>query len=90
MIYEVVEYFEDLQDDMYPYKKGDTYPRKGLEVSEARIKQLSTTNNARNTVFIVEKAEKKSEPAAEKPKKVTKNGQSSSTKSVKSRLGKKE
>ena len=86
-MYEVVEYFEDLQDDMYPYKKGDTYPRKGLEVSEARIKQLSTTNNARNTVFIVEKS--KSEPAAEKPKKVTKNGQINSTKSVKSGLGKK-
>ena len=88
-MYEVVEYFEDLLDDMHPYKKGDAYPRKGLEVSEARIKQLSTTNNARNTVFIVEKAEKKSEPAAEKPKKVTKNGQNDSTKSVKSGLGKK-
>ena len=86
-MYEVLEYFEDLLDDMHPYKKGDAYPRKGLEVSEERIKQLSTTNNARNTVFIVKKA--KSEPAAEKPKKVTKNGQNDSAKSVKSGLGKK-
>ena len=88
-MYEVVEYFEDLQDGMHPYKKGDAYPRKGLEVSEERIRQLSTTNNARNTVFIVKKADKKSEPAAEKPKKVTKNGQNDSTGSVKSGLGKK-
>lgn len=92
-MYEVVEYFEDLQDGGHPYNVGDAYPRKGLEVNEARINALLTGKNARNTVFISEKAEKASkaeEPTKSAPKKVTKNGQNSSTKSSKGRLGKKE
>ena len=102
-MYEVIVYFEDLQDGGHPYNVGDAYPRKGLEVSEARIRELISSNNARRKPLIcvakdepnpapVEepKAEPVEEPVeeAEKPKKGTKNGRSNSVKSVKSRLGK--
>lgn len=82
-MYEVIEYFEDLQDGGHPYNVGDAYPREGLEVNEERINALLTGKNARNTVFISEK------PTQSAPKKVEKNGQNSGIKSVKSRPGKK-
>ncbi|CAC6163564.1 Rho termination factor domain-containing protein [Staphylococcus aureus] len=51
-MYKVVEYFEDAQDNRYPYHEGDIYPRDGLEVSEERFTELSTTNNRRNLIAI--------------------------------------
>ena len=50
----------DLQDNNYEYKQGDVYPRKGLEVSEERIKELSTINNKLGEVLI-QKVENKEE-----------------------------
>lgn len=44
--------WHDLQDDRYVYKQGDTFPREGLEVSEERIKELSTINNKLGEVLI--------------------------------------
>lgn len=76
MSYEVVEYFEDLQDNGHPYNIGDAFPRKGMKVSEERIKELSTIDNLREIVLIREVvgkvAPKKEEPVeeqVEKPKK---------------------
>ncbi|HDC9085182.1 TPA: Rho termination factor N-terminal domain-containing protein [Staphylococcus aureus] len=51
-MYKVVEYFEDAQDNRHPYHEGDIYPRDGLEVSEERFTELSTTNNRRNLIAI--------------------------------------
>ena len=37
--------FIDLQDDNRLYKAGEKYPRPGLKVSAARLKELSTNAN---------------------------------------------
>ncbi|GAB5856908.1 hypothetical protein JMUB7529_28170 [Staphylococcus aureus] len=42
-MYKVIERFEDAQDNGHEYQVGDTYPRDGLEVSEERFTELSTT-----------------------------------------------
>lgn len=42
----------DLQDNKYPYKKGDIYPREGLEVTEERLKELSSKNNKLGEILI--------------------------------------
>lgn len=48
----VLEEFADLQDNGYKYHTGDLFPRDGLEVSEDRIKELSTDKNRRKTPLI--------------------------------------
>ena len=53
-MYKVIEPFVDLQDELYAYGKGDTFPRKGLKVSEERLKELSGSNNKRNMPLIKE------------------------------------
>ena len=45
MAYEVVMTFADLTDNKYLYRAGDEFPRPGLEVSEDRIKELSSNHN---------------------------------------------
>ncbi|HFJ8403488.1 TPA: Rho termination factor N-terminal domain-containing protein [Staphylococcus aureus] len=68
-MYKVVEYFEDAQDNRHPYHEGDIYPRDGLEVSEERLAELSTTNNCREIIGIKlveeEQAEQSEESADE-------------------------
>lgn len=53
-MYKVVKYFEDLQDNRHPYNEGDTYPRKGLNVSEERIAELASDKNRRGVSLIAE------------------------------------
>lgn len=48
----VYEKFKDLEDNNYIYKKGDTYPREGLEPSKERIKELSTKKNKIGKILI--------------------------------------
>ena len=50
--YRVKEYFTEDYD--HAYFPGDTYPRKGLTVSEQRLKELSTPFNAQQKILIVE------------------------------------
>jgi len=50
--YIVKEYFTDHQDNEYEYNVNDLYPRPGLNVSDERLTELSTTNNRRNIVAI--------------------------------------
>ena len=50
--YKVIKTFADLQDDKHLYKPGDDYPRKGLEVTEARINELASDKNAANMQLI--------------------------------------
>lgn len=54
MTYKVLDYFTDLQDKNYAYNEGDTYPRKGLNPSEARIHELASDENVRGVPIIVE------------------------------------
>ena len=66
-MYKVINYFEDLQDNSFAYDVGDEYPRKGLEVTKERIKELATTQNRRRIPLI-----KKVEEKTKKPKKADK------------------
>lgn len=45
MKYVVIRYFTDAQDNEHPYREGDIYPREGLTVSDARLKDLLSGNN---------------------------------------------
>lgn len=66
-MYKVINYFEDLQDNRFAYNVGDEYPRKGLEVTKERIKELATNQNRRKIPLI-----KKVEEKTKKPKKADK------------------
>ena len=67
-MYKVLKYFTDLQDNNYPYKAGDEFPRKGLDVPAERLEELSTAKNKRGIPVIVEIKEAAEQPKAEKPK----------------------
>lgn len=56
-MYKVIVSFVDLQDNLFVYKVGDTFPRKGLKVSEERYKELSSSENKRN-IPLIEKVTK--------------------------------
>lgn len=45
MSYKVIYRFMDLQDFNHLYQVGDKYPRHGAVTSQARIKELASTNN---------------------------------------------
>jgi len=68
-MYIVAKYFTDLQDGDHPYKAGESFPREGLEVTEARLAELSGKNNKRGEVLIKaeEPAEEQAERKPEKP-----------------------
>ena len=52
--YKVVKEFYDINDNNQLYREGDTYPRDGADVSNERIKELSTSENATRTPLIEE------------------------------------
>lgn len=54
MMYKVIKYFEDLKDNRHPYNEGDTFPRKGLDVSRERIAELASDKNRRGVSLIAE------------------------------------
>ena len=54
MKYEVVSYFEDLQDNSHVYNVGDIYPRKGLKVTDERIAELKGTYNLQKKSLITD------------------------------------
>lgn len=70
-MYKAVRYFTDLQDNNYPYKAGDTFPRKGLDVTAERLEELSTSKNRRGIPVI---EEVKEETRATKPRSSRKKG----------------
>lgn len=65
-MYKVIKHFTDLQDNNHSYNVGDTYPRKGLEVKEDRIAELSGAENLQKTPLIAKVEPKKKEKATEK------------------------
>ena len=52
MTNKVLRYFTDLQDNDFAYNAGDTYPRKGTEVSPSRIAELAGSDNKRGVPLI--------------------------------------
>ena len=64
MTYKVIKNFADLQDKEHVYLAGDTFPRKGAEVSDERIAELASVFNKRGEVLIkaVEEPKKAKEP----------------------------
>lgn len=52
MKYEVIHRFEDLQDKRHLYNVGDIFPHNELNVSEERLKELSTTANRQRKPLI--------------------------------------
>lgn len=52
MKYRVIKFFTDLQDNKYAYNVGDTFPHEGANVSNARFKELSSSNNKQHTPLI--------------------------------------
>jgi hypothetical protein len=61
-MYITIKLFTDLQDDNWFYNVGDVYPRKGLNVTENRIKELSSANNRQGKPLIKLVEEPKEEP----------------------------
>lgn len=58
-MYKVITDFIDLQDKCHSYKTGDTYPHDGKEIGEARIKELSGSDNALGQPLIKKAAARK-------------------------------
>lgn len=72
MIYRVIRFFTDLQDNDRPYNVGDIFPREGLEVSAERLAELSGRQNAQGAPLI--EAEE-TEPEKPKTKRAKKSAQ---------------
>lgn len=53
-MYKVIKYFTDLQDKDHAYNVGDTYPRKGLKVTDERIAELAGSENKQGVPLIKE------------------------------------
>ena len=62
-MYRVIKHFIDLHDNDYRYDIGDTYPREGIEVSEARAAELAGSGNKQGEPLIelVEETSEKDE-----------------------------
>ncbi|MBO5726133.1 MAG: hypothetical protein J6S00_03595 [Clostridia bacterium] len=60
-MYKVIKYFEDLQDNKFPYDVGDAFPREHKTVSNERIKELASNKNRRGEPLIKKVAEPKSD-----------------------------
>lgn len=58
MVYKVIAYFEDLQDNGRPYNVGDVFPVDGNTVTAERLAELASTQNRRHIPLIEEVAEK--------------------------------
>ena len=59
--------FADLQDGNRIYEAGDTYPRPGLDIPEARIAELAGSDNAMGYPLI-QAVEQPVEPVQTEPK----------------------
>lgn len=69
--FRVIKYFTDLQDNSHAYHEGDLFPREGIEVSEDRIKELSTNANRRKEPLIAAVVDAEKEPVEDIPEEHT-------------------
>lgn len=51
-MYKVIKFFCDLQDNNCPYEVGDVFPRKGVSVTDERLKELSGNKNKQGVPLI--------------------------------------
>lgn len=51
-MYKVIKYFTDLHDADHEYHPGDTFPRKGVKVTNARIEELAGEKNKQGMPLI--------------------------------------
>lgn len=58
-MYRVVRKFYDLTDNFYAYLPGDSFPRKGLEVSQERLDYLAGCENRIGEPVIAEETAKR-------------------------------
>lgn len=65
MMYKVIRFFTDLQDNNHPYNVGDIFPRLGLTVTEGRIAELAGRNNKRGVPLISPVEAEKATPTRE-------------------------
>lgn len=73
MGYRVIHFFTDLQDSNHAYNVGDVFPRIGMNVTSARLKELSGSKNKQNKPLIVLEDDKSVEEVnAEEKNKYTK------------------
>ena len=67
-MFRVIKHFTDMQDNIFAYEIGDTFPRKGLNVLPSRIKELASDKN-RQGVHLIEEIP----DVEDKPEKKTKS-----------------
>ena len=60
-MYKVIKSFTDIQDDGHKYNVGDTFPRDGVDVSQARLDKLAGSLNRQGTPLIKKVVEEKPE-----------------------------
>lgn len=67
-MYRAVKGFFDTQDSDHWYNAGDRFPRDGIKVTDARIAELSGSDNRQHEPLIeAVKAQKPVEPAGSEP-----------------------
>lgn len=66
-MFKVIHDFADLLDDGHVYHVGDKYPRDGIDENDARVEELSTSQN-KIGVPLIQKETKAKEPKAKEPK----------------------
>ena len=64
-MYKVVVRFADLRDNNYIYEVGDDYPRKGIDPTLERIRELASDKNKIGVPLIVEKPKPKKKKKAD-------------------------
>lgn len=69
MMYKVIRYFVDLQDNNHPYNAGDIFPRSGLVVSDDRLAELAGSENKQGVPLIQLVAEVEEKPKRQGAKK---------------------
>lgn len=79
-MYEVIHFFTDLQDFSHAYKVGDSFPRPGMKVDEARLKELSGSKNKQGKPLIRFVEEKDSESTAAETKHETADAEADAVK----------
>lgn len=71
MEYRVVTDFTD-RTDRHIYRAGDEFPRPGVEVSEERVAELTSTDNLRGEVLIKAVQKAHIQPVADETEKADK------------------
>lgn len=67
-MYKVIDFFTDLHDNDHSYNVGDSFPRKGVKVSDERLIELAGSDNKQGKPLI----EKVEEPEIQKTEMIKK------------------